>query len=164
MPQCGGVGNAGDETNHELTDNKMNRLITLLAAAMLATGAMAQDANRSHYISLLTPRTGTNGITGTGVDVSAYKGNARLLAVFADSTSAAYTGTVTFAHSDDGTNYVTITNTAGLPCVITATGAFTNTVIPGMSLDSRRLRRYMRATATQTASNEVTAAVVFPMR
>lgn len=132
---------------------------------ILAAGiAAAQDANQMHYLTLVPP-SDTAAITGAGVDVSAYKGNARLLADFEPNTAAGYVATVTFEHSANNTNFVTITNTAGAACVITKSGAFTNSVPDGLSIDSRRLKKYVRAVVAQTGeTNAVSALIVFPMK
>ena len=132
---------------------------------ILAAGiAAAQDANQMHYLTLVPP-SDTAAITGAGVDVSAYKGNARLLADFEPNAEAGYVATVTFEHSANNTNFVTITNTAGAACVITKSGAFTNSVPDGLSIDSRRLKKYVRAVVAQTGeTNAVSAWIVFPMK
>ena len=132
---------------------------------ILAAGiAAAQDANQMHYLTLVPP-SDTAAITGAGVDVSAYKGNARLLADFGTNTKTGYVATVTFAHSANNTNFSTITNTAGAACVITKSGAFTNSVPDGLSIDSRRLKKYVRAVVAQTGeTNAVSAWIVFPMK
>ena len=137
----------------------------LIAAMILAAGiAAAQDANQMHYLTLVPP-SDTAAITGAGVDVSAYKGNARLLADFETNTETNYSATVTFAHSANNSDFVTITNTAGAACVITKSGAFTNSVPDGLSIDSRRLKKYVRAVVAQTGeTNAVSAWIVFPMR
>jgi hypothetical protein len=137
----------------------------LIAAMILAAGiAAAQDANQMHYLTLVPP-SDTAAITGAGVDVSAYKGNARLLADFEANTETGYVATVTFAHSANNADFATITNTAGAACVITKSGAFTNSVPDGLSIDSRRLKKYVRAVVAQTGeTNAVSALIVFPMR
>ena len=137
----------------------------LIAAMILAAGiAAAQDANQMHYLTLVPP-SDTASITGAGVDVSAYKGNARLLADFETNTATGYVATVTFAHSANNPDYATITNTAGAACVITKSGAFTNSVPDGLSIDSRRLKKYVRAVVAQTGeTNAVSAWIVFPMK
>ena len=137
----------------------------LIAAMILAAGiAAAQDANQMHYLTLVPP-SDTAAITGAGVDVSAYKGNARLLADFETNTEAGYVATVTFEHSANNTDYATITNTAGAACVIVKSGAFTNSVPDGLSIDSRRLKKYVRAVVAQTGeTNAVSALIVFPMK
>lgn len=131
---------------------------------ILAAGiAAAQDANQMHYLTLVPPSDAA--ITNAAVDVSAYKGNARLLADFEPNTAAGYVATVTFEHSANNTNFVTITNTAGAACVITKSGAFTNSVPDGLSIDSRRLKKYVRAVVAQTGeTNAVSALIVFPMK
>jgi len=132
----------------------------ILAAGIVA----AQDANQMHYLTLVPP-SDTAAITGAGVDVSAYKGNARLLADFETNTETNYSATVTFACSANNTDYATITNTAGAACVITKSGAFTNSVPDGLSIDSRRLKKYVRAVVAQTGeTNAVSALIVFPMK
>lgn len=137
----------------------------LIAAMILAAGiAAAQDANQMHYLTLVPP-SDTAAITGAGVDVSAYKGNARLLADFGTNTETGYVATVTFAHSANNSDYATITNTAGAACVITKSGAFTNSVPDGLAIDSRRLKKYVRAVVAQTGeTNAVSALIVFPMK
>lgn len=137
----------------------------LIAAMILAAGiAAAQDANQMHYLTLVPP-SDTAAITGAGVDVSAYKGNARLLADFGANTEAGYVATVTFAHSANNSDFSTITNTAGAACVITKSGAFTNSVPDGLAIDSRRLKKYVRAVVAQTGeTNAVSALIVFPMK
>ena len=137
----------------------------LIAAMILAAGiAAAQDANQMHYLTLVPP-SDTAAITGAGVDVSAYKGNARLLADFEANTETGYVATVTFAHSANNADFATITNTAGAACVITKSGAFTNSVPDGLSIDSRRLKKYVRAVVAQTGeTNAVSAWIVFPMK
>jgi hypothetical protein len=137
----------------------------LIAAMILAAGiAAAQDANQMHYLTLVPP-SDTAAITGAGVDVSAYKGNARLLADFEANTETGYVATVTFAHSANNADFATITNTAGAACVITKSGAFTNSVPDGLSIDSRRLKKYVRAVVAQTGeTNAVSALIVFPMK
>ena len=137
----------------------------LIAAMILAAGiAAAQDANQMHYLTLVPP-SDTAAITNAAVDVSAYKGNARLLADFETNTEAGYVATVTFEHSANNTDYATITNTAGAACVITKSGAFTNSVPDGLSIDSRRLKKYVRAVVAQTGeTNAVSALIVFPMK
>ena len=137
----------------------------LIAAMILAAGiAAAQDANQMHYLTLVPP-SDTAAITGAGVDVSAYKGNARLLADFETNTETGYVATVTFAHSSNNSDFTTITNTAGAACVITKSGAFTNSVPDGLSIDSRRLKKYVRAVVAQSGeTNAVSAWIVFPMR
>lgn len=137
----------------------------LIAAMILAAGiAAAQDANQMHYLTLVPP-SDTAAITGAGVDVSAYKGNARLLADFEANTATGYVATVTFAHSANNSDYATITNTAGAACVITKAGAFTNSVPDGLAIDSRRLKKYVRAVVAQTGeTNAVSALIVFPMK
>ena len=137
----------------------------LIAAMILAAGiAAAQDANQMHYLTLVPP-SDTAAITGAGVDVSAYKGNARLLADFGANTATGYVATVTFAHSANNSDFSTITNTAGAACVITKSGAFTNSVPDGLAIDSRRLKKYVRAVVAQTGeTNAVSALIVFPMR
>ena len=136
----------------------------LIAAMILAAGiAAAQDANQMHYLTLVPPS--ATAAPGAGVDVSAYKGNARLLADFEPNAEAGYVATVTFEHSANNTNFVTITNTAGAACVITKSGAFTNSVPDGLSIDSRRLKKYVRAVVAQTSeTNAVSAWIVFPMK
>ena len=137
----------------------------LIAAMILAAGiAAAQDANQMHYLTLVPP-SDTAAITGAGVDVSAYKGNARLLADFGSNTVTGYVATVTFQHSANNSDFATITNTAGAACVITKSGAFTNSVPDGLSIDSRRLKKYVRAVVAQTGeTNAVSALIVFPMK
>jgi len=136
----------------------------LIADMILAAGiAGAQDANQMHYLTLVPPSAAA--ITGAGVDVSAYKGNARLLADFGPNTETGYSATVTFEHSANNTDYATITNTAGAACVIVKSGAFTNSVPDGLSIDSRRLKKYVRAVVAQTGeTNAVSAWIVFPMK
>ena len=138
----------------------------LIAAMILAAGIVAaQDANQMHYLTLVPPSRAVAAITNAAVDVSAYKGNARLLADFEPNAEAGYVATVTFEHSANNSNYATITNTAGAACVITKSGAFTNSVPDGLSIDSRRLKKYVRAVVAQTGeTNAVSALIVFPMK
>ena len=138
----------------------------LLSLAMLVTcSAMATDANQMHYVQLVPPKD-TISVTGSSVDVSAYKGNAILLAEFETSTEAGYTGVVTFATSATGSTWNTITNIEGTAAVITKIGGFTNSTPDSISVDSGRLSKYIRASVSQPGAetNAVSAIAVFPMK
>ena len=141
----------------------MKKLISIMTVCA-AVFAMA-DAGLNSYVQLVNP-SDTATITGTGVDISAYKGNAVLLAEFETSTTAGYTGIVTFAHSANNSSWATITNINGTACVLTKTGAFTNTAPSSITVDSGRLKKYIRASVSQPGANTnaVSAMAVFTFK
>ena len=89
-------------------------------------------------------------ITGTGVDVSQYKGNATIVTTLggAVNETATYTNTVTIQHStalDSG--YTTLTNlagTAGTESLVGATGS-----VETFAIDLARAHKYIRAVSVQ---------------
>ena len=89
-------------------------------------------------------------ITGSAVDVAAYKGNATFVFECGSpvNESAAFTNIVTIQHSANGsTAWATCTNLAGTAMVVTDTGATGQTAT--LPMDLSRLRKYVRAVSVQ---------------
>lgn len=89
-------------------------------------------------------------ITGTGVDVSVYKGNATIVTAMGGAVNEAstYTNTVTIQHSASlGSGYTTLTNlagTAGTETVVGSTGE-----VDTFPIDLSRCHKYLRAVSVQ---------------
>ena len=89
-------------------------------------------------------------ITGSAVDVSAYKGNATIVSAMggAVNEAAGYTNTVTIQHSANGsTGWATITNLAGTAATETVVGATGE--VDTYPIDLSRLHKYVRAVSVQ---------------
>jgi len=145
----------------------MNRFASVAVAAIVAAGALfGADANQMHYVQVLNP-SDTAAVTGSAVDVAAYKGNATFAVECGVSAIAGNTNIVTLTHctTSSGT-YSTVTNTAGTAVCVTRTGAFTNTAPDTVSIDSARLHRYVKGTVSQPGkyTNVVSAVLIFPMK
>lgn len=109
--------------------------------AMLGASCLVYDAARSAAQS----------ITGTGVDVSAYKGGGAFVVQCggAVNESTNYTATVTLQHSASlASGYTTITNVAGTAGVLTLTG--TTGSVQEYAVDMAGLHKYVRAVVSQT--------------
>jgi hypothetical protein len=143
----------------------MRKVYIGLLAALTVSVATAQDANLLKYVTLVNP-TASASVTGTGVDVAAYKGNARVLVDFGVVAAVpAYTGIVTIATSVNNSTWRTVTNLAGTVGIITKRGSFTNSAPEGFAIDAARLSRYLRASIAQYKyTNSVGVKVVFPFK
>lgn len=145
----------------------IKRIIAAVAFVALFAGigiAFGADANQMKYVQILAP-TASLSTTGSAVNVSAYKGNAALAVQFSSGAIAA-TATVTFAHASASTGtWSTVTNTAGTACIVTQTGPATNDV-QTVSIDTARLKPYLRAVLLQSGedTNTVSAFFVAPMK
>jgi len=91
-------------------------------------------------------RSAAQTITGTGIDVSAYKGNATLVTSFGGAVNEAstYTNAVTFQHCAtlNGT-YTIVTNLAGTAGTESQVGA--TAAVETYPIDLGRLHKYLRA-------------------
>jgi len=105
-------------------------------------------------------------ITGTGVDVAVYKGNATFLVACggALNESASYTNTVTIQHSTAlGSGYTTVTNLAGTDGVLSLVGATGS--VQEFACDLGRLHKYVRAVSVQQNDvGSVGVTLVAPMK
>jgi hypothetical protein len=133
-------------------------LIAVLAVALPLAG-FATDANQMKYVEIkgsLITADATE--TGTGVDVSAYKGNAAF--IVQGGTPATHTtnykAVVTLQTSASlSSGYQTITNTAGVAGVITFEAASSGTLASTgstqtYSYDLSRQKKYIRAVVART--------------
>ena len=111
-------------------------------------------------------RTAAQTITGSAVDVSAYKGNAAFVFECGSPVNEAtnFSNIVTVQHSTNGAaNWQAITNLAGTAVAVTDTGSTGQTAT--RAYDLGRARKYIRAVSVQTndaASIGVT--LVAPMK
>lgn len=122
-------------------------------AIMLLAGvcAYAADANQMHYVSLLEPRIVVTNmeaaatVTGTGQDISAYKGNATFVVSFSPvDHNDGQTNVVTLSHATAvGGTYATITNLAGTVGVLSHTS--TTGGVQTFACDLGRLHAYVKA-------------------
>jgi hypothetical protein len=145
----------------------MNKtLIAIVMTVALAVGTVcnAADANQMKYLSLLSPVVSASE-AGAAIDLASYKGNSTVLVNWGACADTNYVGTVTISHANASTGtYSTVTNTAGTAAVLTASGVGTN-VVSTYSIDSARLRKYIKATLTQTPStNAVGVVFIAPMK
>jgi hypothetical protein len=127
---------------------------------------VAQDANRQHYVQILGAQTvAATSVTGTAVDVSAYKGNARFLLATGASTINGYTGTVSVVHSTTSTGtYTTVTNLAGTAVSVTKTST-NSAAVDGVACDLSRVHKYVKAIAViANDTNEVAVIMAAPMK
>jgi len=130
---------------------------------------VAGDANQMVGDAVLivdAARSGSQTITGSAVDVSAYKGNAAFEFHCGSpiNEATAFTNVVTIQHSANGsTGWATVTNLAGTALVVTDTGATgQTTTIP---CDMSRLHKYVRALSVQTGDvAPVGVTLVAPMK
>ena len=145
----------------------------ILMVMMLAGVSFGADANLMKYVSILPPNASTNlSVTGSTIDIAAYKGNATLLVYTGTSSSITNTITVTFQHSN-ASNFAspsTVTNLAGVAGVLTesctATVADTEN-LQSFPIDLARCHRYVRSIFTTTASDAyipVSVTLVAPMK
>lgn len=141
----------------------MKKLITLAMLAAVAC-VLAQDANRMHYVQLVNPVV-DDALDGGGVDISAYKGNAAFLVEWATNTETGHVASVTLETSANNSTWVAVTNIDASAVISSKTGVYTNAVPDKASIDSNRLKKYVRAVVAQTGStNAVSSMIVFPMK
>lgn len=140
-------------------------LIVTLAAAILAPlCASALDANQMNYVELL-PAQATAAVTGSVVNVSAYKGNAAFVFSVGATTATNYSASVTVKHctTTNGT-FTTVTNLAGTAVAKTVSGA-TSGSVTAVPCDLGRLHSFVKVFVSQSGNtNEVGAMLVAPMK
>lgn len=134
-------------------------------AVCLTCCAIAYDANRMFYVNILPAdkETGPTTVTGSAVDVAAYKGNGTFVVNIGDGAAAA-TNVVTITHcATSGGSYTTVTNLAGTAGVITHNG--TTNSLDTFACDLSRLHKYVKAKYTTTGTNSaVSVILVAPMK
>jgi hypothetical protein len=105
-------------------------------------------------------------ITGSAVDVSAYKGNATIVTTMggAVNEAAGYTNTVTIQHATASTGtWSTVTNLAGTAATETVVGATGE--VDTYPIDLGRLHKYIRAVSVQqNDAGSVGVTLVAPMK
>ena len=137
-------------------------------AAVLPLSGFAADANQMHYVELFPLYYGTASTTNstvTGVDVSAYKGNATVVCSFGVGSVTTVTNLVTVQHcaTTNGT-YSTVTNYAGTAITFTHVGGAT-AVASTKPLDLARVKKYVRVIVDQGAdTNAAAVMLVAPMK
>jgi hypothetical protein len=144
----------------------------MLASILVGVYAMAQDANQMHYLSVLPPSSSTNAIvTGTGVDVSGYKGNAAFVVYTGTCSATNNLLTVTLQTSAAiSSGYTTLTNISATAGVFTEFAAATTSEtvnVQTFPCSLARCSKYVRAIYTQSlAENFVPVSVVLvaPMK
>lgn len=128
----------------------------------------AADANQMKYVELYPLYFATGSYTNpapTGVDVSAYKGNATVVCFNGVGTLATVTNLVTVQHcaTTNGT-YTTVTNYAGTAITFTHAGTAA-AAMATKPLDLARVKKYVRVLVDQGADTNATAVVlVAPMK
>lgn len=151
----------------------MKRLFTIAAFALLALGVFAGDANQMKYVSIVPPNSSTNlTVTGATIDIAAYKGNCTLVVYCgtASATNNVLTATLQHSAASNFANPSTVTNINGTAGVITVSCLESTTpsaVVSTFSIDSNRLKKYVRVVLTTTlADNYIPAAAMFiaPMK
>ena len=144
-----------------------------LTAVLFACGAMAGDANQMKYVSLLPANLSTNlAVTGATIDYAGYKGNACLVVHTGTASATNNLLTVTLQHSSNS-NFSpasTVTNTAGVACVVSVPvvdATSESLKVTTLSIDSARLKKYVRVIYTTTLADNyvpVSAMLVAPMK
>lgn len=151
----------------------MKRLFTIMGAMLVACSVFAADANLMKYVSILPPTSSTNAtVTGATIDIAAYKGNCTLVvyAGTASATNNVLTATLQHSTASNFANPTTVTNINGTAGVITVSCLESTTpsaVVSTFSIDSGRLKRYIRVVLTTTlADNSIPASAMFiaPMK
>lgn len=151
----------------------MKKVFEFMLIAGMAVGAVAQDANRMNYVSILPPTSTTNQtITGSTIDIAAYKGNATLVVYGGTASETNNYMTVTLQHST-ASNFAspsTVTNINGTAAVITVAAvdaAAESSGVQTYSIDLSRLHRYVRVTGSRTLADHyipLSAVLVAPMK
>jgi hypothetical protein len=152
---------------------KMKSKLISLMASVMACGVMAQDANLMKYVSLLPANLSTNlAVTGATIDYASYKGNACLVVQTGTASATNNLLTLTLQHSPNS-NFSpasTVTNTAGVACVVTVPvvdATSESLKVTTLSIDSARLKKYVRVIFTTTLADHyipVSAMLVAPMK
>ena len=146
----------------------MKKLISIAVAIVAPLVGFAADANQMHYVELFPLYYGTGSSTNstvTGVDVSAYKGNATVVCSFGVGTVATVTNLATVQHcaTTNGT-YTTVTNYAGTAITFSHVGAAA-AAASTKPLDLARCKKYVRVIVDQGADTNAAAVVlVAPMK
>jgi hypothetical protein len=152
---------------------KMKSKLINFTAVLFACGALAQDANQMSYINLLPPSNSTNAtVTGTGVDVTGYKGNATFVVQTGTASATNNLLTVTLQTSAAiSSGYVTITNVSATAGVLTqfagVSGVASSVNVQTFPCSLARCLKYVRVVYTQSlADNSVPVNVVLvaPMK
>jgi hypothetical protein len=142
--------------------------VGFIVAAIIPLAAFAQDANRMSYVELfpLANYAGSRtNSTVTGVDVSAYKGNATVVCAYGKGSVAAATSLATMQHcaTTNGT-YTTVTNYAGTAITFTHVGGAA-AVASTKPLDLARVKKYVRVVVNHGAdTNAAAVMLVAPMK
>ena len=146
-------------------------MILAILAAIVPLAGLAYDANQMFPVILVQPQDVivAQVATGTAVNVSAYKGNAMILALAEKSQTVGRTNTFTVQHSTTGTSgWTTLTNTAGTACVISITGTNTTAgVATSVGCDLARAHIYVRGLASGAGTpqtNGVSLILIAPMK
>lgn len=148
----------------------MKKFLVFFTAVCLTVGAFAQDANLMKYVQIYPAYFTTNASAdGAAVDIAAYKGNATFVAAVGKcDTTNAYTATITFAHSANGsTGWSTLTNLAGTAGTVTIAASTNSPAIGTFAIDLARCHKYVRASMAQTPADNgaaVAAILVAPMK
>jgi hypothetical protein len=151
----------------------MNKFNSFLVSIMLSAGVYAADANQMKYVSLLPANLSTNlSVTGATIDIASYKGNAALVVQTGTASATNNTLTMTLQHStaSNFANPTTVTNTAGVACVVTVPvvdATSESLKITTVQIDTARLHKYIRVIFTTTLADQyipVSAMLVAPMK
>ena len=145
-------------------------LIGISGFCALTLQGFASDANQMTVVVLLPPQVvaAANTATGTAVDVASYKGNAAFVAVADYTADATRTNAFVLQTSANGTDWRTLTNTAGtaMSYSITSTGTYAFGTSSTLGCDLGRSSKYLRATASRTdgGTNGVSFFMIAPMK
>lgn len=139
-----------------------------IMAAVLPVLCFAADANQMKYVELFPLYYGTGSTTNstvTGVDVSAYKGNATVVCAFGVGSVTTVTNLATVQHcaTTNGT-YTTVTNYAGTAITFTHVGGAVAAATT-KPLDLGRVDKYVRVIVDHGAdTNAAAVMLVAPMK
>jgi hypothetical protein len=137
----------------------MKRYLVTIGFIGLCAGVFAADANLMKYVQVLAPSSSTNAsVTGSAVDISAYKGNACFVVNTGTASATNMTVVITLEHSaaENFATAYTITNLAGTVGTVsvfnnlTAASSVAQNTYP---IDLGRLKKYVRAKYTQSLAD-----------
>ena len=144
----------------------------MIMGLLVGACAFAQDANQMSYLNLLPPSSSTNAtVTGTGMDVTGYKGNATFVIQTGTCSATDNLVTVTIQTSASiSSGYTTLTNinaTAGVFTEFAAAATSETVNVQTFPCSLARCQKYVRAIYTQSLADNfvpVNVLLVAPMK
>jgi len=135
-------------------------MILIALVTMFAFGQVIYDLrNALTYTAVLTPRTSVAADTSSAIDISPYIGKVVLIQTITGATGSTITYTSKVQHSTDGTTFTAAPTDSAFTDFTSSADATTGET-QYKTLDTRKVRRYLRYITTLSASDTIQVGVL----